>query len=385
MTAPRSGAAVELDGKAAVAAIAGQAFAARDASADDATRYRGLVRTLEEFGITCRESDRLQHLRAYLMVGPSRKTATVSTKLDYGETVFVLVHMLAHILLDHGRGKLWYVIIEQWEGTSSTPSLEDARLEKDANDLGRRIMKGDFSPEEWTDRPGGQGAWIERLATPLQEALRIALQPPDAQKPKSRRPSLGVGWDDFARPRSGNFYGPLSRPRLVGAGDRAFQDFAERYRQYFPRVFAYIYGRVRNVQAVEDLVSETFERAFVKAHAIRGEETFGTWLFTIARNVVMSYCRRENRFGIQVDYDWVNSLSSDSALEDDIPEREEVAKIERHVRRLPQREQDILSLKFDAELTNAQIGEVMGLTESNVRVIFTRTLQKLRKDIMGEA
>jgi RNA polymerase sigma-70 factor (ECF subfamily) len=56
-----------------------------------------------------------------------------------------------------------------------------------------------------------------------------------------------------------------------------------------------------------------------------------------------------------------------------------------HLRRFPQREQDIVALKFDAELTNAQIGEVMGLTESNVRVILCRTLQKLRKSLQNEA
>ena len=180
-------------------------------------------------------------------------------------------------------------------------------------------------------------------------------------------------------------HGPSSRPGLVGVGDRAFQDFAERYRQYFPRVFAYVYGRIRNVQAAEDLVSEVFERAFVKAHTLRHEEAFGTWLFTIARNIIISYCRRQSRFGSRVDYDLVNSLPSEGVPEDDVLEREELAKIMGHLRHFPQREQDIVALKFDAELTNVQIGEVMGLTESNVRVILCRTLQKLRKSLQNEA
>jgi RNA polymerase sigma factor (sigma-70 family) len=61
-----------------------------------------------------------------------------------------------------------------------------------------------------------------------------------------------------------------------------------------------------------------------------------------------------------------------------------VAKIMGHVRHFPQREQDIIALKFDAELTNVQISEIMNLSESNVRVILCRTLQKLRKALQEE-
>ncbi len=176
-----------------------------------------------------------------------------------------------------------------------------------------------------------------------------------------------------------------SRPGLVDAGDRTFQDFADRYRQYFPRVFAFIYGRIRDVQATEDLVSEVFERAFVKAHTLRQEGAFGTWLFTIARNILISYCRRRSRYGVQTDYDLVNSLPGEDFPEERLVEREELARIMGHVRHFPRREQDIIALKFDAELTNAQISEVMGLTESNVRVIICRTLQKLRKALQEDA
>ena len=179
-------------------------------------------------------------------------------------------------------------------------------------------------------------------------------------------------------------HGPSSRPGLVGVGDRTFQDFAERYRQYFPRVFAFIYGRIRNVQTAEDLVSEVLERAFVKAHTLRHEEAFGTWLFTIARNLIASHCRHQNRFGARVDYELVNSVPTDGATDDGVLEREELAKMMGHVRKFPQREQDIIALKFDAELTNMQIAEIMGLTESNVRVIICRTLQKLRKALQQE-
>jgi RNA polymerase sigma-70 factor (ECF subfamily) len=48
---------------------------------------------------------------------------------------------------------------------------------------------------------------------------------------------------------------------------------------------------------------------------------------------------------------------------------------------LPERERDILSLKFGAEITNRNIAKITGLTESNVGVILYRTLRRLRDQL----
>jgi RNA polymerase sigma-70 factor (ECF subfamily) len=160
---------------------------------------------------------------------------------------------------------------------------------------------------------------------------------------------------------------------------RRLDQFSDKYQQFFPRVFAYIYGRVRNVHLAEDLVSEVFERAFIKMGSLRNDEAFATWLFTIARNLVTSHGRRRGR-EMTVDPDILKSVvATNVSVENEVLVREEVAAVVDCLKRFPQREQDIVSLKFDAELTNGQIAQVMGLTEANVRVILFRTLRKLRE------
>lgn len=165
---------------------------------------------------------------------------------------------------------------------------------------------------------------------------------------------------------------------------RRLEEFAERYRRFFPRVFAYVYGRVHNAQVAEDLVADVFERAFMKADSLRNDEAYSTWLFTIARNVVISYTRRQGRESV-VDPDVLKAIApSRESVEGDILLREEVTAVAQLLRTFPQREQDIVALKFDAELSNAQIAQIMGLSEANVRVILFRTLRKLR-ELMGPA
>ncbi len=177
----------------------------------------------------------------------------------------------------------------------------------------------------------------------------------------------------------------LFRSSAVDSADdavRRLDQFADKYQQFFPRVFAYVYGRIRNVHQAEDLVSDVFERAFLKMGSLRNDEAFATWLFTIARNLVTSHARRRGRESI-VDPDILRSVvATNVSVENEVLVREEVAAVIDLLRTFPQREQDIVSLKFDAELSNGQIARVMGLSEANVRVILFRTLRKLRQ-MMG--
>jgi RNA polymerase sigma-70 factor (ECF subfamily) len=166
--------------------------------------------------------------------------------------------------------------------------------------------------------------------------------------------------------------------------DQRLQDFADRYRNYFHRVFAYIYGRVQNASLAEDLASEVFERAYLKADTLRNHEAFGTWLFTIARNVVSSHGRRRAREQTDTNSEILSTLPSTTAsVESQVLQREEIACVIDYVRRLSQREQEIIGLKFDAALANQQIARIVGTSEGNVRVILFRALRKLR-DMMAK-
>lgn len=177
---------------------------------------------------------------------------------------------------------------------------------------------------------------------------------------------------------------PLRRSSDYPAPKPASNGFAETYQEYYPRLFAYIYARVGRVHQTEDLVSDVFERAYTKMASLRNKDAFTTWLFTIARNVIVSNARKASRETL-VDPDVLREMSpATGSVEGEILQREEWEGIAKAVRNFPQREQDIISLKFDAELSNAQIAEIMGLSEPNVRVITFRTIRRLKKMLASE-
>jgi RNA polymerase sigma-70 factor (ECF subfamily) len=157
-------------------------------------------------------------------------------------------------------------------------------------------------------------------------------------------------------------------------------DFSARYQQFYPKVFAFVYGRVQDKEVALDIVSEVFERAFTKASSLRSNGAFEAWLFTIARNAVASHWRKEKPVAKalhSVAWEW-ELTQHHRDPEQSLLEREQMAILIYHVHQLSQREQEILSLKFDAELSNHHIAQVMGTSEVNVRVTLYRALHKLR-------
>lgn len=156
-------------------------------------------------------------------------------------------------------------------------------------------------------------------------------------------------------------------------------EFASRYREYLPRVLNFIRLRVPDDAVAQDLTAATFEQAFCKIDQLRSADAFGGWLFAIARNEVGQYYRRRP-----------SDLSLESLL--DLPfageapdhsaeRREELASVLAAIAQLPPREQEILSLKFAAGLTNREIAQAMGLSGSNVGVILFRAIRRLRDQL----
>ncbi|MGQ9572892.1 MAG: RNA polymerase sigma factor [Dehalococcoidia bacterium] len=203
----------------------------------------------------------------------------------------------------------------------------------------------------------------------------------------------GKAWRLFNRQRREGMNLPLigrasaaaanaTKPRAEhSAPSSPITDFSARYRQFYPKVFAYVYGRVQDKEVSLDIVSEVFERAFAKASSLRSDGAFEAWLFTIARNAIASHWRKEKPAAKalhSVAWEW-ETTQHHRDPEESLLEREQMAILLYHVHQLSQREQEILSLKFDAELSNHHIAQVMGTSEVNIRVTLYRALQKLRQ------
>ena len=153
-------------------------------------------------------------------------------------------------------------------------------------------------------------------------------------------------------------------------------DWEAAYREYLPRVYNFFRYRVGDQPLAEDLTAEVFEKAWRGRSRFRRDlAAFSTWLFTIARNAAIDHFRRNGR---DVPLEAVGELQDPASLEETAQRKFEFARLHSLLSQLPEREHDLIALKYGAELTNREIARLTRLSESNVGTILNRVVEKLR-------
>jgi RNA polymerase sigma-70 factor (ECF subfamily) len=156
--------------------------------------------------------------------------------------------------------------------------------------------------------------------------------------------------------------------------------FAELYEEYLPRVFRYVRYRVNEQALAEDLTSTTFEKALVNfARYSADKAAFSTWIFTIARNVIIDHFRARGRKPqVSLEEREIDVASPEPQPEEAVERHEEKLRVRRMVAGLSPEEQEIIALKFGSGLNNRQIAKALGMSESNVGTKLYRAVRKLR-------
>ncbi|MCS6837123.1 MAG: sigma-70 family RNA polymerase sigma factor [Anaerolineae bacterium] len=162
--------------------------------------------------------------------------------------------------------------------------------------------------------------------------------------------------------------------------------FGELYERYMPRIYNYIYYRTGNAHDAEDLTAKVFHRAIghMKTYEEKGVP-FQAWLYRIAHNLVANFHRDEGRRKIIPLDDYVAQSLRSEAPEKLLEDSEEKAALLRAIRRLPQERQDLLVMKFVDNLSNAEIGSILGRTEGAIKSLYHRTLLALREEMRPAA
>jgi RNA polymerase sigma-70 factor (ECF subfamily) len=143
------------------------------------------------------------------------------------------------------------------------------------------------------------------------------------------------------------------------------------------------YLRARGVPDADDVVGETFVRVVRNIERFEGDlDAFRTWVFTIARNIVIDAVRSRTRR--PTDAAPVEQLVALGPLGD--AEADAIGEIARsHVREvldsLRPDQRDVLLLRLVGGLTIAEIAAVMDKREGAVKMLQARALAVLRKKI----
>jgi RNA polymerase sigma-70 factor, ECF subfamily len=142
------------------------------------------------------------------------------------------------------------------------------------------------------------------------------------------------------------------------------------------RVYAYVAYRIGDGIDAEDVTSATFERALRYRREFdprRGEPV--AWLIGIARRCISDhFADRPIPVADVPETAAPGELATDAAARLDL----------RHtVGGLPERDRELVALRYGADLTARQIGELLGMQTNAVEVALHRALQSLREALEG--
>jgi len=142
------------------------------------------------------------------------------------------------------------------------------------------------------------------------------------------------------------------------------------YELHSGSVFSYLMSVSGNRDLAEDLTGETFYRAMLALDGFRGESSAGTWLIRIARNLYLRFVERERRKVSLEKLPRKNGLiaSDESDPEAQFLQQEGARKISAVLLSLSEKERTLLHLSVQEEMSCREIGEVLGLSVSAVKV-----------------
>ena len=153
-------------------------------------------------------------------------------------------------------------------------------------------------------------------------------------------------------------------------------DWEAVFAEQLPRIYNYFRFRLGSEIDVEELTSVTFEKAWRSRDRYRRDVAgFSTWLFSIAHHAAIDYLRTRRPY---LPLQAALEIPSDTTPERDAQLASDLNRLAALTRDLPERERELIALKYGAALNNREIARLTGLSESNVGTILHRIVQALR-------
>jgi RNA polymerase sigma-70 factor (ECF subfamily) len=172
--------------------------------------------------------------------------------------------------------------------------------------------------------------------------------------------------------------GPPTDAGLVAAYQGGDERAAtELVRRHAAAVGRFLYSSGAGATDVEDLVQETFFRAFRRAGGWRGDASFRSWLFTIASNLLKDdYRRRKGRHIVSIeDRDLPDTADPDA----DLAATEAEQRVREGLARLPRLQREVFLLRAQGGRDYEEIAAALGTTPGAARVHYHHAVKRLKE------
>ena len=151
------------------------------------------------------------------------------------------------------------------------------------------------------------------------------------------------------------------------ANDRKAQ--MQLYKQYCKGMFCVAMRYVQNSDDAEDVIQESFIKAFQKIHQFKGEVTFGAWLKRIVINKSIDFLKSRKQRRVELDENYLHlSEDEDWTVERDIT----IDQVKLAIVQLPEKYKYVVMMFLIEGFDHSEISQVLKLTETTSRTRLLR-------------
>lgn len=152
-------------------------------------------------------------------------------------------------------------------------------------------------------------------------------------------------------------------------------EFEVIYKEYYQRVFAFLYRLCDHHDLAEELTQETFYQAFTSMHRYQGNSEIFTWLASIAKHCYYKHLKKHKQNLQSINSDLAADLLCTPDTDDPelaLQRKDNIEMVRRIINEMPEKYREVIILRIYAELPFSQVAKAMHITENSAKVLYFR-------------
>ena len=166
--------------------------------------------------------------------------------------------------------------------------------------------------------------------------------------------------------------------------------FGKIFDAYYKPIFNYVFHRVTDYDISRDISADTFLKAYLNIHAFKWKDvSILTWLYRIATNEINYYYRKNKGTRLSLDlldsqtnilFEFDDYQTEKQLIENELKVNEDFVRVQRSLKKLNTKYQEVLSLRFFEKKSLKEISEILDKKEGTIKSLLSRGLDKLKNE-----